>query len=95
MISHLNKMMQTKGQNLGEIKAVHVADLEDLLERYDQLQDFRGGGAIKCMVCSDGITTDNIGSLKMIQKKFRFACDKPSCHAQLIKETYHSAPGRS
>ena len=67
-----------------EIKAVHVTDLWDLLKKYDQLEDFDSGN-IKCHICSDEISSINVGSMKLVNERFVFACNKASCYDQIVK----------
>ena len=69
-----------------EIKAVHIADLNNLLKKYDQLQDYSSGN-MKCYVCSIGITPTNVGSMKLVNGKFVFACNQTSCYYQIVKNT--------
>ncbi len=79
-------MMHTQSK---EIKAVHIADLDNLLKKYDQIQDFRSGN-IKCHVCSNEISQTNVGSMKLVSEKFVFACNKMSCYDQIVKNTRQS-----
>ena len=67
-----------------EIKAVHIADLNNLLKKYDQLQDYSSGN-MKCHVCSIVISPTNVGSIKLVNGKFVFACDQMSCYNQIVK----------
>lgn len=67
-----------------EIKAVHVADLASMLGRHGQLEDFEGGH-IACAVCSDTITMDNVGSLRLVDGKLVFACHKISCYDEIVR----------
>ena len=74
-------MMSTQSK---EIKAVHVADLEDLLRKYGQLQDFNDG-KMMCYTCNDKISVENAGSIKRANGKFLFTCNKISCYNQIVK----------
>jgi len=68
-----------------EIKAVHVADLEELLKKYDQLDEFNQG-EIKCQICSDIVTSKNVGSVQLKNNKLTFTCSKIYCYNQIIKK---------
>ena len=72
--------MSTKNK---EIKAVHIADLDNLLKKYGQSQDFSSGN-IKCHACSTAISPTNVGSMKLVNKKFVFACNQISCYNQIV-----------
>ncbi len=74
-------MMSTQSK---EIKAVHIADLDNLLKKYGQLQDFRSSN-IKCHICSNEISPTNVGSIKLVNEKFVFACNKISCYDKIVK----------
>ncbi len=69
-----------------EVKAVHIADLENLLKRYGQLDDFKNN-AIKCQICQEIVSTDNVGSVKLKDNKLQFTCNKRSCYNEIIKNT--------
>ena len=68
----------------GEMKAVHIADLADMLGRHGQLEDFEDGRLV-CSVCSDTITLDNAGSLRLIDGKVVLACRKFSCYDEMVR----------
>ena len=76
-------MMSTRSK---EIKAVHVADLARLLQKYEQLENFKNGN-VKCHICSGSISLANVGSMKRVNKKFVFTCNKIHCYDQLVKDT--------
>lgn len=67
-----------------EIKAVHIADLSNLLKKYNQLQDFDSGN-VKCYVCSDVITLENAGSVKHKGGRLYLTCNKTSCYGKVVK----------
>ena len=67
-----------------EIKAVHIADLADMLGRHGQLEDFEKG-RMACAVCAETITLDNAGSLRLVDGKVVFACRKFSCYDELVR----------
>ena len=67
-----------------EIKVVHIADLNNLLKKYDQLQEYSSGN-MKCHICSIVITPTNAGSIKLVNGKFVFACNQISCYDQIVK----------
>lgn len=73
---------------VAEIKAVHVADLADMLARHGQLDDFENG-RLTCTICSDTITLDNAGSLRFIDGKLVFACSKMSCYDEVVRIASH------
>lgn len=72
-----------------EIKAVHIADLDDILKKYGQLQDFHSGN-MKCHVCYHEISSTNVGSMKLVNEKFVFACNKISCYDKIVKTIHKS-----
>lgn len=74
-------MMSTQTR---EVKAVHVADLDNLLKTYGQLQDFVDGN-LKCQICSDVVTLANVGSIKRADNKLALICNKTSCYSKIIK----------
>ena len=76
-------MMSTQAK---EIKAVHIADLENLLKKYGQFRDFNSGNT-KCHICSDVVSMTNVGSMKLENEKFVFTCNKTSCYDQIVKNT--------
>ena len=67
-----------------EIKVVHVADLDSLLEAHNQLQDFVNGN-IKCQICSNKITRKNAGGVKRVNGKLSFVCNTTSCYRKILK----------
>ena len=67
----------------GEIKAIHITDLENFLRTYGQLEDFVSG-QMKCLICSDQISLDNAGSAKKVNGKIVLACNKMRCYDQII-----------
>jgi len=75
-------MMTTEN---AEIKALHVADLQDLLEKYEQLDDFKNE-KIHCQICSDIISSKNVGSVKLQNNNLVFTCSKISCYNAIIKK---------
>ena len=79
--THTHIMMSVQNK---EIKAVHIADLDNLLKKYDQLQDFHNG-EIRCQICSNEITPKNVGSMKLTNNKFLFFCNNASCCDQIVK----------
>ena len=66
------------------IKAVHIADLEPILEKYGKGDAFRNG-AMKCVVCADVITPENVGSIKFMDGLPSLACSKVSCYDEIVK----------
>ena len=67
-----------------EIKAVHIADLKNLLKKYGQLEDF-SGGHILCTVCNDSVSPTNVGSMQLADARLVFTCNKISCYNQIVK----------
>ena len=57
-----------------EIKAVHVADLGKMLDRYGQREDFEGGKT-RCLVCSEVASMSNVGSLRLVGGRLAFTCN--------------------
>lgn len=76
-------MMSTQSK---EIKAVHIADLDDLLKKYDQLQDF-ASGKMRCQICSKEVSSLNVGSMKRVGEKLVFTCNNISCYRHMVKNT--------
>ena len=70
-----------------EIKAVHIADLSNLLKKYGQLEDFFEG-RIQCMICNDVVSPTNVGSMQLADKRLIFACNKVSCYNQIVKNAH-------
>ena len=66
------------------IKAVHIVDLEPILEKYGKGDAFRSG-SMKCIVCADVITPDNAGSIKFTDGIPLLACNKVSCYDEIVK----------
>ena len=76
-------MMSTQNK---EIKAIHMADLNNLLKKYGQLEDFTSG-SMRCQVCNDLISRMNVGSIQFTDGKLAFACNKTSCYGQVVRNT--------
>lgn len=66
------------------VKAVHIADLEPILEKYGKGDAFRSG-SMKCAVCSDAVTPDNVGSIKFSYGCPSLVCSKLSCYDEIVK----------
>lgn len=67
------------------IRAVHQADVSDILEQFGQLEDLKSG-TYRCTVCSSTLTLTNLGSMKRVSDRLVFTCDKLSCrHYTLFK----------
>lgn len=67
-----------------EIKAVHVADLDKILERCGQREDFEEG-RMKCIVCSGTVSKGNVGSLRFVDGKLAFTCNTTPCYTEVVK----------
>ena len=67
-----------------EIKAVHVADLGQILDKYGQREDFEEG-RMKCLVCSHTVSMDNVGSLRFVDGKIVLTCNTTSCYTEVVK----------
>lgn len=65
-----------------QIKAVLNKDLENLLVKTGQINDFLGG-YIKCMYCEDVINYDNLSIIIPSNKEghttLHFCCNNPEC----------------
>lgn len=65
-----------------QIKAVLNKDLENLLVKTGQINDFLGG-YIKCMYCGDVINYDNLSiiipSVQEGNIALHFCCNNPEC----------------
>ena len=68
-----------------ELKAIHSKDLDDLLTKSGQLDDFKNGN-ISCFSCHIQISTDNIGKMKFSDGKFYFVCQKPECSSKFTNK---------
>ena len=67
-----------------EIKAVHSHDVEELLRKYDQYDEFMEN-RITCYVCGKPVNEDNMSSLRRSGEKLEFACGETSCYDEAIK----------
>lgn len=65
-----------------EIKAIHSKDLEELLTKTDQLDNFQNN-KISCISCKTTVTKENIGRMKFVDGKFEFTCNNPSCSSKI------------
>lgn len=66
------------------IKAVHIVDLEPILEKYGKGDAFRNG-SMKCIVCAGTITPENAGSITFTDGIPSLACNKVSCYGEIVK----------
>ena len=66
------------------VKAIHITDLEAILEKYGKVAAFRRG-AMKCIVCADTVTSENAGSLKFTKGEPWLVCNKVSCYGEVVK----------
>jgi len=66
-----------------EIKAVHERDLDILLNKISEKDDFHAG-KIGCKFCKDVITKENLYSLFSESGSVKFICDKPLCIAKFM-----------
>lgn len=67
-----------------QIDAVLESDLEKLLKGlgiYDELVS----GNLKCAICGEKVTQDNIMAIYPENGEIKLACDKPACQ-KIIKE---------
>ena len=67
-----------------EIKAIHVADLGKVLDRYGQREDFEGG-RMRCLVCSKTVSDGNAGSMRFVGGKLAFTCNATACYTEVVK----------
>jgi len=67
-----------------ELKAVHSADLINLLQKLDIHEGFMNG-EFRCSICGDSINLTNVGSMKKIEGEIRFTCSKPTCYNEVVK----------
>ena len=65
-----------------EVKAIHAKDLDDLLKKSGQLEDFENK-KINCIICNDVISKDNIGRVKITTQKLQFTCKKSECFTKM------------
>lgn len=68
-----------------ELKAVHTQDLSQLLQKFNQYDEFVNG-QISCDICKDKISKENVGSIRLKSDKLVFTCNKSSCYNKLIKQ---------
>lgn len=64
------------------IKVVHDDDLERLLNSLDLLDDLKSG-KIKCELCDEIITKENIGAFFKEKGEVKIICDQTSCNNKL------------
>lgn len=72
-------------ENKKIIKAIHSADLSELLQKFNQFDDFNNE-KIQCNVCNMIITKDSIGSVQLVENKLIFTCNKSSCYNEILKQ---------
>lgn len=68
-----------------EMKAILNSDLEILLKKFEQYDDFIQK-KLTCSVCDQTTTEDTVGSVQLKDNKLIFICNNPSCYNQLVKE---------
>lgn len=73
------------GKTRKELKAIHEEDLEDILKKLEQYDDFTNN-KISCEVCKDVVNLQNIGSAKVKNGKLIFTCKKIPCYNQIVKK---------
>ena len=54
------------------------------MEKYGRGDALRSG-SMKCAVCSDAVTRDNVGSIKFSDGGPSLACGKVSCYDEIVK----------
>jgi hypothetical protein len=79
--------MQTSEKR--EIKAVHTADLTDLLKKFGHYDNFTNN-QIKCNVCLVAISQSNLGSIKLKDNQLIFTCNKSSCYNEIIAKKFQN-----
>lgn len=67
-----------------EIKAVHVADLVPILDKFGQRESFEQG-LMKCIVCSSPVSMGGVSSLRFISGKPALTCNAAKCYAEVVK----------
>lgn len=70
-----------------ELKAVHTADLSELLRKFGHYDDYINN-KIKCDVCSDSISETNLGSIRLKDNRLIFTCNKSSCYNEIVKKHF-------
>lgn len=65
------------------IKAVHVADLDAVLDKLGMGEAFRNG-EIRCAVCADTVVHDNAGSIKFTNGMPSLVCSKVACYGAVM-----------
>ena len=61
-----------------EIPAIHDNDLRTILDEYG-LSKKIDTGLLKCTICENILTWDNIAGLKVINDTIDIFCDDPNC----------------
>ena len=67
-----------------EIKAVHVADLGPILDKFGQRKDFEQG-LMKCIVCTRPVSIETVGSLRFVDGKPALTCNGAACYLEVVK----------
>lgn len=67
-----------------EIKAVHVADLVPILDKFGQRGDFEQG-LMKCINCSRPVSMGDVSGLRFISGKPALTCNATKCYAEVVK----------
>lgn len=65
------------------IDAVHIVDLEPILDKYGMADAFRAG-EVKCTVCGDTVMPDNAGSIKFTNGVPTLVCSKVPCYGKIV-----------
>lgn len=67
-----------------ELKAILASDLTEILQKFSQYDDFVNN-KIKCDVCQTPITTNNVGSIRLVNNNLLFTCNKSSCYNAIVE----------
>ena len=67
-----------------EIKAVHAHDVEEILRKYDQYDEF-AENRMTCYVCGKLVNEDNMAGLRRSGNKLEFACEETACYGAILK----------
>ena len=69
------------------VRAVLESDLDQLLESLGLLDELEAG-RLKCFICGQVVSKDNLGSIFPYAGEIRVCCDKTECYmerARLLK----------
>lgn len=66
-----------------DVNAIHEKDLQGFLEKLGLSKQFQEG-QIKCYVCGDVLSLENLGAILSVKGEARFVCTKPECYEKAL-----------